>query len=110
MGYQNAKNKAANNTKPPETHSEETGQEAAFQFDDQFEEFDTAIANQIVNLRGAKIMQKVLTRISAGDIGTIAPQMLKAFEQGAKTSLGEEVKLLEEWHKKPLRALPPADK
>ncbi|RCJ20173.1 hypothetical protein A6S26_05475 [Nostoc sp. ATCC 43529] len=109
MSYKNARNKAAG-AKQPETHSEETGQEAGFQLDDQFEEFDTAIANQIVDLRGAKIMQKVLVRISAGDIGTIAPQMLKAFEQGAKTSLGEEVKLLEEWHSRPLRTLPPADK
>ncbi len=108
MGYQNARNKAAG--KPAETRSEETGQDAGEKFDDQFDSFDAAIVDQIVNLRGARIMQQVLTRIARGDMGTVAPAMLKSFENGASNLLGEQVKALEEWHKKPQRALGPADK
>ena len=57
MGYQNAQQKAKGTTKAPETRSEETGQEAGYQMDDQFEAFDTAVADSIVDLRGARIMQ-----------------------------------------------------
>lgn len=110
MGYQNAQAKAKGATKPPETRSEETGQEAGYQMDDQFEAFDTAVADSIVDLRGARIMQKVLTRIAGGDMGKIAPMMFKSFEQGTLASLGEEVKQLKEWHEKPVKVLPPAAK
>ncbi|WP_375502190.1 hypothetical protein [uncultured Nostoc sp.] len=46
-----------------------------FQMDDQFEAFDTAVADSIVDLRGARIMQRVLIRIAGGDMGRIAAQM-----------------------------------
>lgn len=110
MGYQNAQQKAKGAAKAPETRSEETGQEAGFQLDDQFEAFDAAVADSIVDLRGARIMQMVLTRIGGGDLGKIAPQMFKSFEKGTLGALGEQAKQLSEWHEKPLKALPPAAK
>ena len=110
MGYKNAQQAAKGAAKPAETRSEETGQEAGFQMDDQFEAFDAAVADSIVDLRGARIMQRVLIRIAGGDMGKIAPQMFKSFEQGTLTALGEQAQQLTEWHKKPQRALAPADK
>ena len=110
MGYQNAQQKARGTTKAPETRSEETGQEAGYQMDDQFDAFDAAVADSIVDLRGARIMQRVILRISGGDMGKIAPAMFKSFEQGTLASLGEQKKQLKEWHDKPLKALQPADK
>lgn len=110
MGYQNAQQKARGTTKAPETRSEETGQEAGYQLDDQFDSFDNAVADSIVDLRGARIMQMVLTRISSGDMGKVAPEMFKSFEAGTMAALGEQVKQLKEWHNKPLKALRPADK
>ncbi|AUB37453.1 hypothetical protein COO91_03398 [Nostoc flagelliforme CCNUN1] len=110
MGIQNAQAKARNAGKAAETRSEETGQEAGYQLDDQFESFDTAVADSIVDLRGARIMQQVLTRLAGGDMGKIAPQMFKSFEQGTLASLGEQVKQLTEWHGKPLKTLAPSDK
>jgi hypothetical protein len=110
MGYQNAQQKAKGAAKPAETRSEETGQEAGFLMDDQFEAFDAAVIEQIVNLRGARITQGVLSRIASGDMGKIAPQMLKSFEAGTMNALGEQLKQLTEWHEKPLKALPSADK
>ncbi|MHC5755838.1 MAG: hypothetical protein ACYTXF_35415 [Nostoc sp.] len=110
MGYKNAQQAARGAAKAPETQSEQTGQEAGFQMDDQFEAFDTAVADSIIDLRGARIMQRVLTRIASGDMGKIAPQMFKSFEQGTMTALGEQVKQLTEWHEKPLKALAPTAK
>jgi hypothetical protein len=110
MGIQNAQAKARGTAKAPETRSEETGQEAGYQMDEQFDAFDAAVADQIVDLRGARIMQLVLTRIGGGDMGKIAPQMFKSFEAGTLATLGERVKQLTEWHEKPLKALAPADK
>ncbi|MHC5820796.1 MAG: hypothetical protein ACYT04_34230 [Nostoc sp.] len=110
MSYKTAQQAAKGAGKAPETRSEETGQEAGFQMDDQFESFDLAVADSIVDLRGARIMQLVLTRIAGGDMGRIAPQMFKSFEAGTMAALGEQVKQLTEWHSKPLKALTPADK
>ncbi|WP_104910270.1 hypothetical protein [Nostoc sp. 'Lobaria pulmonaria (5183) cyanobiont'] len=110
MSYKTAQQAAKGAAKSPETRSEETGQEAGFQMDDQFESFDIAVADSIVDLRGARIMQLVLTRIAGGDMGKIAPAMFKSFEAGTLSALGEQVKQLTEWHKKPLKALAPADK
>ncbi|WP_375494576.1 hypothetical protein [uncultured Nostoc sp.] len=110
MGYKNAQQVAKGTTKPAETRSEETGQEAGFQMDDQFEAFDAAVADSIVDLRGARIMQRVLTRIGSGDMGKIAPLMFKSFEQGAMAALGEQAKQLTEWHEKPVKVLQPAAK
>ncbi|WP_375515839.1 hypothetical protein [uncultured Nostoc sp.] len=110
MSYKTAQQAARGTAKVPETRSEETGQEAGYQLDDQFESFDNAVANGIVNVRGARIMQLVITRISGGDMGEVAPEMFKAFEQGTLASLGEQVKQLKDWHSKPLKALPPTDK
>ena len=110
MGYKNAQQAARGAAKAPVTRSEETGQEAGFQMDDQFEAFDTAVADSIVDLRGARIMQRVLIRIAGGDMGRIAPQMFKSFEQGTMAALGEQVKQLTEWHEKPQKALAPTDK
>lgn len=110
MGYKNAQQAAKGAAKPPETRSEETGQEAGFQMDDQFEDFDTAVADSIVDLRGARIMQRVIQRISTGDMGKIAPMMFKSFEQGTLASLGEQTKQLQEWHEKPQKALAPTAK
>jgi hypothetical protein len=110
MGYQNAQAKAKGTVKPPETRSEETGQQTGYQLDEQFDSFDNAVADSIVDLRGARIMQMVLSRLSAGDMGKVAPVMFQSFEQGTLASLGEQVKQLKDWHNKPLKALPPADK
>ncbi|MEH2102534.1 MAG: hypothetical protein V7K76_22840 [Nostoc sp.] len=110
MGIQNAQAKARGTAKPAETRSEETGQEAGYQLDEQFDAFDTAVADSIVDLRGARIMQLVLTRIAGGDMGRIAPKMFKSFEAGTLATLGEQAKQLTEWHEKPLKALAPADK
>ncbi|MHC5897195.1 hypothetical protein [Nostoc sp.] len=110
MSYKTAQQAAKGAGKAPETRSEETGQEAGFQMDDQFETFDHAVADSIVDLRGARIMQLVLTRIASGDMGKIAPQMFKAFETGTLGALGEQAKQLTDWHSKPQKALVPADK
>jgi hypothetical protein len=110
MGYRNAQQAAKGAAKPAETQSEQTGQEAGFQMDDQFEAYDEAVAQHILDLRGARIMQKVLTRSAAGDMGRIAPAMFKSFEQGTLAALGEQVQQLTEWHNKPPKALAPSDK
>lgn len=110
MGIQSAQAKARNAGKAAETQSEQTGQEAGYQMDEQFEDYDEAVAQHILDLRGARIMQKVLTRSAAGDMGRVAPQMFKAFEQGTLAALGEQVKQLTEWHDKPQKVLVPADK
>ncbi|QLE48002.1 hypothetical protein FD724_07610 [Nostoc sp. C057] len=90
MSYKTAQQAAKNTAKAPETQSEQTGQEAGFNMDDQFESFDAAVADSIVDLRGARIMQMVLTRIGGGDLGKIAPQMFKSFEQGTLGALGSK--------------------
>ncbi|PHJ59565.1 hypothetical protein VF14_08795 [Nostoc linckia z18] len=109
MSYKNARNKAAG-TKQPETHSEEIGQETGQNAVRGFEGINSAIADQIVDLSGAQIVQEVIGRLSTGDFGRLAPAMLKSFETGALHTLGEEVKALREWHERPVKALPPADK
>ncbi|MEH1842136.1 MAG: hypothetical protein V7L20_26245 [Nostoc sp.] len=92
MSYKTAQQAVRGAAKPPETRSEQTGQEAGFVMEDQFEAFDEAVADSIVDLRGARIMQRVLTRIGGGDMGKIAPQMFKSFEVGTLNALGEQKK------------------
>ncbi|MEH2384163.1 MAG: hypothetical protein V7K27_35640 [Nostoc sp.] len=90
------------------TRTEQIGENAAQVATGQLAVMSEQLADNIVDYVWADALQKAFERLGQGDMGTLAPQMIKEFGKGITADFQLEIKALEEWHRSPKYLLPPS--
>ncbi|WGV23692.1 hypothetical protein [Halotia branconii] len=89
------------------TRTEQIGEDAAQGGTNQLSAISDQLADNIVDFVWADALQKAFERMGNGDMGNVAPQLIKSFSHGITSNFEIEIKALQEWHDSPKYALPP---
>ena len=89
-------------TSASEAAGQTTGEHLASNFDDVAEQMEDAIVNYV----GAKAVKGAIARLSRGDFGVVASQMVSSYKSSATGYMLTQVQEIEEWDKNPKLLLP----
>ncbi|WGV25982.1 hypothetical protein [Halotia branconii] len=89
------------------SRTEQIGEDAAQGGTSQLSAISSQLADNIVDFVWADALQKAFERMGNGDMGKVAPQLIKSFGNGITSNFEIEIKALQEWHDSPKYALPP---